>query len=516
MVSKLSTNNINSIPTSVVDRELEEVIQRRLSSSKSKVVVIGSGITSSHLGDERNLREFLTANSVANFLREKGKNAIFLLFDDSYDPLDFRQLRVAVNKDKKLIKKFEKYCGMPIKLIPDPFDCHTNYSSHYQAEILQRFYNLDMFPNIIDSYSSYESGLYDGAKEILFTKYKEIDQFLKKEFPKYTMKKMFCPVCPSCLMMEGVEVRSVKRGKVTIVCSKCSNKITENWQNVRGKFSWKIDAAVKWNVFKTDFEAFSKAYLDPDVGSYFIAKKLSEKFFGGYFPEIIHYGQVIMDKSLSYKLLESLPKEIFKTIFLSHRKKDLILSEEKILQFAAGYKVERNLSYRDYVASKLSYDLFESLNGKKLHPKYQKYMEHGIKFAKNFLKKEFHPQLPEKKLVQKTKRRMLFQIKKLFEWIILYKFENIDASMEDFSKDLDTFLLSNKMSKIKMFPIIRKILSQEHSLPMGRIFYFIQNTFLYGCLLTITQVLGERRQKRKFVQSKKLSRNFGIISPAII
>lgn len=483
------------VKESIVDFELEEVIQKRMLLQKSKVIVVGSGIASSHLGDERNLREFLMANTISNYLRQKDRNVLFLLFDDSYDPLNFRQLRVAVNKDEILIRKFKKYCGMPLKLIPDPFGCHRNYSFHYQNEILKRFYSLDVYPNIIDSSSSYESGLYDFAKDIVFTQYKEIDNFLKKEFPKYTMKKIFWPVCPKCSRMEEVYIENIKSGKISIRCSRCGTRPTESWKNIKGKFSWKIDAAVRWNVFKTDFEPFSKAYLDPDVGSYFIAKKLSKEFFGGYYPEIIHYGQVIMDKSLSYKLLASLPKEIFHSLFLMHRKKDITLSDKKILQFAREYKIDDKLSYYDYVVSKLSYDLFELLHGDKVDTHYKKLIDHGLEFARHFLKRELHPKLPKREVFEYVDKQALLEIRKLIKWLISYKMRQVDSSPDELSKKTDAFLIKNKMHKAKLFPLIRKFLSQEHSLPMSKIFYFVPNTFLYGCLSMIVQIISETKKR---------------------
>ncbi len=499
--------------TITIDSELEGIIQAKLTSLKSKVIVIGSGITSSHLGDERNLREFLIANSVSNYLREKGKNTLFLLFDDSYDPLNFRQLRVAVDKDEKLIKKFEKYCGMPLRLIPDPYDCHQNYSLHFQTEILKRFHNLGIYPNIIDCYSSYESGLYDFAKKIVFTRYSEIKKFLKKEFPKYTMKKIFWPVCSNCSKMEGTIIKGIKNEKVSFDCSDCNATSNEPWMTIKGKFSWKIDAAIKWNVFKIDFEAFSKAYLDPDVGSYFIAKTLSKKFFGGFYPEIIHYGQVLMDKSLSYKLLASLPNEVFHEMFLTHRKKDLTLSKVKIIQFARNYKIEDKLSYNKYVVSKLPYELFEPLYGGTVDSKYKKFMNQGLEFSRLFLGKEPYPLLPKKESVENIDRRKLLQIKRLIEWIILYKVEFPEEPTENFSKSLDKFFIDSKMQKNILFPIIRKLLSQEDSLPMNRIFHLVPNTFFYGCLLVIMQVLFETKNR---VLSKKKIKQKPIMAGAIL
>src|SRR3989338_5526317 len=202
----------------LIDKELKEKIDNRIKNIKTRSITIGTGITSSHLGDERNLREFVLADSIVQYLRSCNNNVVFLLFDDSYDPLNFRQLRVAVNKDEKLIKELEQYCGMPIKYIPDPFKCHDSYSSHFQAEILERFRDLNIFPNIIDSYSSYESGLYDFAKKIVFTQIDEIKTFLKKKFPSYNMKKIYWPLCPNCKKLDMAEIIKIQEKEIFVHC----------------------------------------------------------------------------------------------------------------------------------------------------------------------------------------------------------------------------------------------------------------------------------------------------------
>ncbi len=479
------------------DIELEELIAKKISSNPNKLVVVGTGITSSHLGDERNIREFIVANSVVNKLRDENKNTLFYLFDDSFDPLNFRQLRVAVKKDEKLIEKFSKYCGMPLKLIPDPYECHQNYSSHYQNEILDRFHSLDIYPNIIDAYSSYESGLYDHAKKIVFSKYNDIKEFLKKSFPKYNMKKIFCPLCPKCFKMEEVDVRRVVRGRVTIECANCKNRYTDSWKNIKGKFSWKIDTAVRWNVFGVDFEPYSKAYLDPDVGSYYIAKKLSERFFGGYHPEIVSYGQIIMDKSLSYKLLSSFPKEALHSFLLGNRKQDLVLTEKKILQFSRNYLVDDTMSFYDYIVTRLPYDLYEVMQGNKVHPSYKKFMDSGTVFARSFLKRELNPGLPRKELLREMTKLTRSKISKLFQWVILYKMENNNISHKIFSEEINQYLENNKIRKSILFPQIRKLMSQEESLPISKIFYHAPLTYLYGCLLTITKVITDMKTEQK-------------------
>src|SRR3990170_2957217 len=90
--------------------------------------IIATGFTTAYLGDERTLREFAVGDYIANKITQKGRNTVLYVINDSYDPLNYRQLRVGVNKDESLIRKFEGYCGRPIAEIPDPFECHEIYS----------------------------------------------------------------------------------------------------------------------------------------------------------------------------------------------------------------------------------------------------------------------------------------------------------------------------------------------------------------------------------------------------
>lgn len=475
-----------------IDDELREILDEKVESLHSKIVTLGTGITSSHLGDERNLREFLVADEVVKYLRFKGYNVIFLLVDDSFDPLNFRQLRVAVNKDEELINKFEKYCGMPIKLIPDPYECHLNYSEHFQNEILERFNSVGIYPNVIDTYSSYESGLYDFAKEIVFTRMDEIKAFLKEKFPNYEMKKIFWPLCPSCKKMDATDIENINGDNVDIKCLNCDTQKTLPWKELEGKFGWKLDTAVKWNVFDFTFEPFSKAYLDPDVGSYIIAKSLSEKFFGGKSPEIIEYGQVLMDRELSYDLLPSLPKDIFRTLFLERRKRDIHITKAKVMQISRDYKIDGVNSYFDYITIRLPYEVLENLHKHEVDDKVLRLMESGSYFAKKFLKREYVPTIPEKEFIKSLDSQKIEKILSIYTWIIDYRTKNIDGTYDDFASKLNEFLKEREIMKSELFPVIRQILMQEEGVPLTRIFYFLPIQSLYAGLFIIENETGHK------------------------
>ena len=83
-----------------IDEELKSILEKRRKKISNKIITVSTGTTSSGLGDERNLREFLFADTIAKYLRDKGENVFFYLFDDSFDPLTHPKLKVGVSKDR--------------------------------------------------------------------------------------------------------------------------------------------------------------------------------------------------------------------------------------------------------------------------------------------------------------------------------------------------------------------------------------------------------------------------------
>ncbi len=329
--------------------------------------------------------------------------------------------------------------------------------------------------------------MYDFAKEIVFTRFKEIQKFLKEKFPSYTMKKIFYPICPDCRKMEGVDVVEISGTKIHIHCQHCKKSSSHLWKHVKGKFSWKVDTAIKWNIYKTDFEPFSKAYLDPTVGSYIIAKSLSEAYFGGNVPEVIQYGQVIMDKSFSFALLNALPLHAFRRLYLLRRKADIHISVQKIIQTAKEYLVEENLTYYDYIYARLPYDLLEHLNGQLYDPCRQKLLYHGLEFNKRLLKRNTHPQLPTTDTVRTLNPQAMQQIRSLFLWTLSLR-RNDNHTFEDFSRKYQVYLDEQEIKKSELFPIIRKLLAQEHGVPLRRLLFFAPRYYLYACLALLDEM----------------------------
>jgi len=478
-----------------INKELIEILEKREKKIPSKIITVAAGTTSSGLGDERNLREFLLADNIVKYFREKGKNVFFYLFDDSFDPLTHSQLKVGVKKDRKLIKKFEKYYGTPVKLIPDPYECHNNYSIHFQEEIVTRLHNLEIFPTLIDVWSLYRHGHYNMAKEIVFNNYYKIHKVLNRHFPKYTMKQIFWPLCPKCNKIDNTRVLKVEKGQVLARCDHCRKRIIASWKKIKGKFSWKIDNAIKWNLFKPDFEPYMDAYLDPVAGSYLIAKVLSEEFFGGYFPKAIKIGKTNINRELSFSLLPTCPRPVMDTLLLANRiTTDIVISEKKVINAAKNTLIEGDLSYYDYVRIRLPYDTVDFTMGKLNNEKSISLINFGREFSKKFLKRNLQPKLPSavelKNIEQKLKKQHIIP---LINWVIGYKVKHSNSGHDKFLKALNGYLGDHKISRPNLFPVIRQIVSVEESIPLSRLFFFSPIGFLHDFLAILSEDVGSQR-----------------------
>lgn len=239
-----------------------------------------------------------------------------------------------------------------------------------------------------------------------------------------------------------------------------------------------IALAIKWNLLKTDFEPFYKAYLDPDMGSYYIAKSLSEKFLEGHHPMIIEYGQTFIEKDLSYNLLPSLPKELIRSLFLKHRRQDLKISRSKIIQIAKEFKFYHNISYFDYVKRELPYEI---LNQKNFFDSHNELFQKGIEFSEKILKINITPKIPTKDNLSLLENKTKLKIISLFKWTLKIR-ANGSISYEYFKEELTKYLIQLAIEKKELFPQIRSMFSNLSGTPLSRYLYYLPKSFFIECL----------------------------------
>src|SRR3972149_4438957 len=355
--------------------------------------IITTGFTTAYLGDERTLREFAVGDYVANKINQKGRNTVLYVINDSYDPLNYRQLRVGVNKDESLIRKFEGYCGRPIAEIPDPFECHESYSGHFAEAFLQRLNSLDIYPVFLDSYKAYQNCCYSAFISITFENYHRIQEMLSERFNKFTINNLFRPQCPECLCIDATNILDVIGKEVRFKCERCRQESRKDVGDIRGKLSWKLDCAARWNLYGIDMETFSKAHLE-ELGSVEISRYMSRLFFGGKIPAVVRYGDVTISRELSFKLIEILPPKVFKGLFTSNLTLDVYLSRDYVENYSHKFIIQSGMSYVDYVKRELPKDAL--LNAAAHQTNHDKSLVmYGNNFSKFYYDKDYRIKLPD-------------------------------------------------------------------------------------------------------------------------
>ena len=312
--------------------------------------VVATGFTTAFLGDERTLREFVVGDHVVHALREQGTNAVLYLVNDTYAPLDERQLRVGMDKNPALIRKFRPFCGRPIAEIPDPFDCHASYAAHFTARLTERLRRLDIHPLIIDTHRAYRAGHYAPYIVRTFERYREIQDAIWARFGQL-VQNLFRMQCPQCGCVDGTSIVSVAE-QVRYRCERCGTEGSELPSALQGKLNWKLDCAARWNLYRIDTEVFGKAHLARE-GTNNVSCLVSREFFGGQVPEVVKYGELKIQRELSGRLLQILPPEALKRMLTEHLSRDLEVTRDFVAQFAERFEVRPGASYASFVRQEL-------------------------------------------------------------------------------------------------------------------------------------------------------------------
>lgn len=442
--------------------------------ANQQVVTIATGATCAYLGDERNLREFLVADEVARWLRRAGHTVIFYLIDDSLDPLNFRQLRVAVNKDERLIEQYKDWCGKPISQLPDPWGCHETYAAHFEEELLDRLHHLDCHPTLVTTAKLYERGVYAPYVRLVLERYDEIFEFLRTRFEGYKPEKLLWPLCPHCRYIHETDVEKIHDRTVDIHCHHCQQHSSIAFDELQCKLNWKLDCAVRWAYFKIDAEPFTKSYLEPQTGSFAVAQALSQEYFDGHEVLPLQHGLISMEKKFSNTLLASLPSSVLRGLLVDRPAADFKLTRDLLITSASRYTVMPGLSYLDFIKQLLPMWL---LTPHTLTPEQRDLLSHGIAFGRHFLDWEAHLPLPTRETIEAEQPAVLSLVQTLLGRVIRLR-EDSELSAEQFQESLSGLIGCLGSHKGPTLHRLRILVGQEQGLPAGRFLFLLPLEYL--------------------------------------
>lgn len=463
------------------------------------IITIGCGTTCGCLGDERSLREFLVADEAARMLREEGHAVVSLLIDDTYDPLTERQLRIAFHKDEAMVEKWSEWCGKPLANVPDPWDCHSSYAAHFENALLDRLQWLGCCPNLISSSYLYQKGVYAPFVQKVLTQYRELSEFIVERFPGYQPQCLYRVLCPACGCIDQTKVIEVGVAALHYECERCGNSGSLAFDEVDGKLNWKLDCAARWDIFQIDAEPFSKAYLEPRTGTFAVAQEISRAFFGARSVVPLRYGLVTIDKSMSHKLLNTMPADVLRDLFVKRPTADIHITSEMALTQASQFHVDHGLSYLDCIKQLVPLWL---LRPQALSSRQMELVGGGIAFAETFLDQQISTHLPSRQCIAQADPEILCLLHGLLVDVISLRMGR-GVLWDGFLEPAKQLMVSLGDRRQEVTACLRAMLGQKQGPPPSRLLYMLPMEYLQTLeyVLDLHLTLLESQWDSRFVRS---------------
>ncbi|RLG14504.1 MAG: lysine--tRNA ligase [Candidatus Nanohalarchaeota archaeon] len=229
------------------DQYAKKIIEK----NPGKTYIIESGITPSGIVHIGNFREVMTQYLVYRALLDRGEKAEFIYMWDDYDR--FRKV------PKRIDKSYEQYIGMPVSMVPDPWNCHESYADHFKEKLMEELNILNIHPKYLSATELYKKCTFAKNINTALKNTEKIKQILNK-FRKENLGEKWLPaivVCSKC-HKETENLEYVKDYTVKYRCS-CGNEETIDFRKKGNvKLRWRTDWASRWAHYGVDFESSGK------------------------------------------------------------------------------------------------------------------------------------------------------------------------------------------------------------------------------------------------------------------
>jgi lysyl-tRNA synthetase class I len=298
--------------------------------------------------------------------------------------------------------------------------------------------------------------------------------FFAERFPTYKPDKLFWPICPHCRYIHETRVEAIANSIVDIYCSQCNKRSLVPIEEAEGKLNWKLDCAVRWTLFNIDAEPFNKKYLEPQTGTFPIAQAVCTEFFNG--PDVVPllYGTTDMNRDLSYKLFDSLPASVLRSMMTERPATDITLSREKIMTAVSRFGVLPGMSYLDFIKQLLPMWL---LAPEKLTHSQRDLVANGIAFSQHFMESDICLQMPRRAHFEGQPIPVIREVRNLLREVIRLRDEE-NPEWEDFQLQIKQIIETMGTHKGQALHRLRVLVGQEQGMPAGRFLFVLPLDYL--------------------------------------
>ena len=269
-------------------RKLVERVKRL----KQKEVLFETGYGPSGLPHIGTFGEVARTSMVRHAFRVLTNDSVstrLFAFSDDMDGLR----KVPDNVPQK--EMLEKYIGMPLTKVPDPFGTHESFGAHNNAR-LQAF--LDRFGFDYEFRSAtecYKSGLFDDTLLKMLEHYDEVMKIMLSSLreERSLTYSPFLPIHPKTGHVMMVPLEECKKDAGTVIWKdpQTGERFETPVTGGHAKLQWKPDWAMRWVALGVDYEMAGKDLIDSVKLSGRIAQAL-----GGIPPEGFNYELFLDEK----------------------------------------------------------------------------------------------------------------------------------------------------------------------------------------------------------------------------
>ncbi len=248
----------------------EETLKRGITNLRVESGLGASGIP--HIGS---FGDVLRQYAIKLALEDAGKKSELIAYSDDRDGLR----KVPSGFDASL----EKYIGVPVTDIPDPFCCHGSYGEHMSSVLIDAMDRTGVEYTFKSGTEVYKSGVLDEHIEKILANRMRVGQIINEMVGqgKFLELYPYYPVCGKCGRIYTTRVTEVmmKEKKVRYACDQefkgknqatgapviakgCGHSGEAPYSRSDGKLAWKVEFASRWSAFKIVFEAVGKDIRD--------------------------------------------------------------------------------------------------------------------------------------------------------------------------------------------------------------------------------------------------------------
>ncbi len=161
-------------------------------------------------------------------------------------------------------REYEKYIGLPLTSIPDPFGTHESYGHHMNARLIKFLDHFEFKYEFVSATDCYKRGIFNKELLKVLEHYDEIMDIMLPTLGKERQSTYspFLPICRESGHVLQVKVvdKNLSRGEIAYHDPQTKKLIWTKVTDGQCKLQWKPDFGMRWAAFDVDFEMYGKEH----------------------------------------------------------------------------------------------------------------------------------------------------------------------------------------------------------------------------------------------------------------